>query len=122
MSEERLKNSFEIVKRNFFPEWDLENNWVVRKDRKIHSQGLCERSTKTITIRYIPYNQNRLYWFLIHEICHAVSTDSHSREWEDQMLKASKSARKNGNDELSRMILNDLEKLHRRGELDEWFR
>ena len=122
MSENRLKNSFEIVKREFFPRWDPRNNWVVKKDIKLDSRGWCERSIKTIKIRSIPYNQNSLYWVLIHEICHAVTTDSHGRRWGHRMLQASKSAQKKGNGELSRMILNDLEKLHRVGELDEWFR
>jgi len=116
LRENRLKNSFEIIKRNFFPKWDLGNDWVVKKDSKLHSLGWCERSIKTITIRYIPYNQNRLYWFLIHEICHAVSTDSHGRKWGQEMLRASKLALEKGNGELLKMILNDLEKLNRVGE------
>ena len=114
----RLKISFELVKKQFFPRWDRKNEWTISKGEPPApgAQGYCERATKTITIRDLPHDQNNLYFLLIHEVCHVLSTDSHGWRWKDRMLMASRMAKKKGNVQLSRMILFDLKKLRRFGE------
>lgn len=126
----RLKKSFEVVRKEFFSRWDNKEKWLVKKltvkDRKelgIKGPciGRCERKIKTILIQdlkffSLPHMQNGLFFLLIHEICHAVSTDCHKEKWRNRMLSVSKSAEKRGNRILSKMILNDLEKLDKAGE------
>lgn len=117
----RLKDSFEFVRKDFFPKWDKKKDWLVKKFVELAEgaeglQGICERKDKTILITYLPHNENSLYWILIHEICHAISTDLHGRKWRNRMVRASETAKRKGNKQLSRMILYDLEKLNRLGE------
>jgi hypothetical protein len=109
----RLKDSFEFVRKEFFPKWDNKREWIVgrlglKDSRHFKAHGICNRKSKSIYLRWIPGDQNNLYWILIHEICHAVSPGFHGKRWNDQMLKASELARKKGNTLLSRMILRDL--------------
>lgn len=113
----RLKNSFEFIRKDFFPRWDKKKNWIVRKV-KLSCSGRCNRSKKTIEVWHIPSIQNSLYFLLIHEICHAVSTDRHGPRWKARMVLASERAKRKGNNQLSKMILNDLENLDRFGETE----
>jgi hypothetical protein len=124
----RLKKSSEFVRKEFFPRWDKKREWTIRKltkkdlkELKIKGpcRGRCERKIKTILIRFLSHfqhNQNSLYFLLIHEICHAVTTGHHWARWRKRMLRASERARRKGNKELSNMILHDLKKLDMVGE------
>jgi hypothetical protein len=114
----KLKNSFEFVRKEFFPRWDKKKEWFVKKVAELAEglQGICVKKDKTILIFYLPHNENSLYWLLVHEICHAISTDLHGRKWKNRMVRASESAQKKGNKELSNMILHDLKELKKRGE------
>lgn len=113
----RLKDSFEFVRKEFFPRWDNKKEWLVKEvNAKESFQGRCERARKTLVIRNLPHNLNSLYFLLIHEICHAVSTDSHGRRWKNRMSRVSELAQKKGNSQLSKMILYDLEKLNKFGD------
>jgi hypothetical protein len=130
----RLIDSFEFVRKEFFPRWDNKKEWLIKKltvkDRKELGikgpcMGRCEREIKTILIQalklfLLPHGENSLHWLLIHEICHAVSSDSHGRRWKNRMLRMSELAQKKGDLPLSKMILLDLEKIKKVGELDRF--
>lgn len=110
------KSLFQFVRKEFFPRWDKGNNWILGEVKPPY-MGRCDRSKKIIEVLYnMPHIQNSFVFLLIHEICHAVSTDYHGQRWRKRMLMASEVARRKGNKQLSRMILYDLEKLNRLGE------
>lgn len=111
----RLKDSFEFVRKEFFPTWDKKKQWLIEKVAE-GSRGYCIRRGKTILIFYLPHNENSLYWLLIHEICHAISTNFHGERWKNRMIKVAELSRKKGNSQLSKMIFHDLKELKRRGE------
>ena len=109
MAKDRLTEVFDFVRRAFFPRWDKKNQWVIRELSSLPSEGRCDNDKKTIFVKYVPEEDDRLYELLIHEICHAVASPGHGKKFLVRMAKAATTAQMLGYGELSRMLNTDIE-------------
>lgn len=107
MTKDRLQEAFKYVRQSFFPKWDKNSEWIVKLDLNLPSHGRCFIETKTISLSYLPNEDDALYSLLIHEICHS-SIPGHKKKWFDRMLKASKTADKLGHTKLSEMLWKEV--------------
>jgi hypothetical protein len=99
-----LNKSFGFVRKVFFPRWDRDQRWGVKRVWHLPAQGRCDRASKNILLKDQPSQEDELCYLLIHEICHAVSSPYHGRRWQDRMTKASDKASKINRRELAKMI------------------
>jgi hypothetical protein len=118
MSETRLQEAFQFVRRHFFPEWDKTGEWKTQ-NRGIEDcdtyeliGGLCLKDRKTILVFRIPDDEDDLKMLLIHEICH-VFAEWHGKKWLDKMLRAAKKASDLGMDSLSKNLILNVFAHHR---------
>ena len=88
----RLQQAFEYVRRTFFPRWDKQHQWGVKLATDLCLEGECDLETKTILLKSLPRDDNDLYTWLIHEICHAIPVPGHAKKWFSRMMKASNTA------------------------------
>lgn len=100
----KLKETFEYIRKTFFPRWDKNNQWTVKVDSDLPLHGLCKKGEKIIILQYISEKNNELYLLLIHEICHATTDNYHAKKWCARMLKVAEMAEKIGHEKLSKMI------------------
>jgi hypothetical protein len=107
--ETRLQEAFEYIRNTFFPQWDKKHQWIAREVDDLPSEGNCERETKTISLRYLPREDDKLYLWLIHEICHST-TPSHGRKWINRMLRIASRAKATGHDNLAKELFNHVDK------------
>lgn len=106
---DRLQEAFEYVRKTFFPRWDKAGQWKVQEKPDLPSHGKCDSEKKTINLQYISEDQDRLEGLLIHEICHAVTIEGHSKKWLDRMKAAATKAREVGHKELSKALFEEVE-------------
>ena len=99
-----LNKYFEFVRKVFFPRWDKDHQWGVKRVWHLPAQGRCDRASKNILLKDQPSQEDELCYLLIHEICHAVSSPYHGRHWQERMIKARDKASKIGRGELAKMI------------------
>lgn len=106
----RLRNAFEYVRSTFFPEWEAGGEWAVQEDDDPGSYGRCDDATKAILVRSPPPDpdDDRLHLVLIHEICHAVSKEPHTRRWRHRFMEAGDTASSIGRNDLARMIQDEV--------------
>lgn len=107
-----LNKSFGFVRKVFFPRWDRDHRWGVKRVWHLPAQGRCDRASKNILLKDQPSQEDELYYLLIHEICHAISSPYHGRRWQERMIKASDKAGKIGRRELAKMLDEEV-KTHR---------
>jgi hypothetical protein len=99
-----LQNSFEQIKREFFPKWDRLGEWKIEwaSENDMHgSQGKCCSEKKVILVSYLSYE------LIIHEICHAIAGPHHGKTWANRFLKAANHAGRIGHIELHNSIINE---------------
>jgi hypothetical protein len=99
-----LNQSFELVRKVFFPRWDRGCQWGVKRAWHLPAQGRCDRALKNILIKDRSHQEDELDCLLIHEISHAVSSPYHGRRWQVRMMKASDKAKKIGHSVLAKML------------------
>jgi hypothetical protein len=107
-----LNNSFGFVRKVFFPGWDRDHRWRVKRVWHLPAHGRCDRASKNILLKDQLSQEDELYYLLIHEICHAISSPYHGRRWQERMMKASEKASKIGRRELAKMLDEEV-KTHR---------
>ena len=98
----RLQKQFAFVRGTFFPRWDREDEWKVRVVP--NDEGCwCLRELRTIKIasEFLKDRQQELPVVLIHEVAHAVTTDSHGKRWVARMKAAVKTAESAGHPRLA---------------------
>lgn len=100
----RLNQSVQYIKEIYFPRWDNRKRWTIKKDKSLPSFGLCNRESKTISLKYIDEDEDNFYRLLIHEICHAVTNGNHSKKWKVRMLKARDKAKSIGHQKLAVLL------------------
>jgi hypothetical protein len=112
MTEDRLQDAFQYVRKTFFPRWDRKKQWKVeyrpefkkgteqnirnhikrmglkaRYPDKINISAIRREDIQRIWFYEIPKDDNVLHLHLIHEICH-VKTSGHGKKWAENMTKA----------------------------------
>ena len=102
-----LKEAYEYVCNTFFPRFDRQKEWIAKYSSKIPGQGLCDRNNKIIFVERI-ISDIELLLILIHEICHAVTSNDHGRKWQNRLLKAAELAAKIGQKELSKILKDEI--------------
>ncbi len=97
-----------FIRKTFFPRWDRERQWRIVADSQMIAMGKCFRDSRLIKIPYITSREDDLYELLIHEICHAVTDDYHSRRWKARMLKAAEKAENIGFPSLGEVLRRNI--------------
>lgn len=88
----KLEAEFDRIRKDFFPRWDPKRKWKVIagfQEGVFHLDILCscDRQNKTIWIAPTVVEEGRyldgfpLSLILIHEVCHAVSNQSHGEKF-----------------------------------------
>ena len=105
-----LQETFDRVRQTFFPKWRRGDEWTVREDPTLTHYGRCDDDTKTIVIQPGWANDSRLYLILIHEICHAITREPHTKKWRKRFNQAGDTAKEMGQEELARMIYDEAKR------------
>jgi len=90
---ERLRRTFEDVLRTYFPRWARGPEWSIRTGTVSpysHKQGHCLPPRRSILVRedLAAGGGARLEVLVIHECCHAVTTQGHGATWFKRMQVA----------------------------------
>ena len=107
-----LEREYQNIRKLFFPRWDREGLWKVSsnppEDRKgcFSLAGYCDPDNKIIHVMTDSEGYNLT---LVHEICHAVTTQSHEKKWFQRMMKANVVADQLGNHQLATEIREDAD-------------
>ena len=106
-----LEQEYQNIRKLFFPRWDREGLWKVSsnlpEDGKVSSGlGYCDPDNKII---HVMTDSEGYSLTLAHEICHAVTTQSHEKKWFQRMMKANVVADQLGNDQLATEIREDAD-------------
>ena len=105
--DDRLKKSFDYVRKACFPKWDYVFKWTAKLDPSLPSQGKCLTGSKSIIVKFIPDSDDELYLLLIHEICHS-SAPHHGEKWVTRMLRTAKRVQKIGLLTLSNLVAEEV--------------
>ncbi len=112
-NERTLQRAFRDVRENIFPRWDFKGRWSVKRVKHLPISApiiaYTNHSLKTIFVNYLPKSKDNLYSLLIHEICHAITSGQHNKEWEKRMMKSADKATKMDNIQLAKLIYEDLD-------------
>jgi len=104
----QLGSLFIEVAHEFFPRWH-HNGWKIRTEKCIRpGQGWCDRENKTIFGNFLDYEKNRFDAFMIHELCHVVTTDSHGSKFYNRLNKALDRSKQIGRPELAEILQRDI--------------
>lgn len=121
----KLNQYFDDVRRKYFPRWDKKREWKARAVADIHGAvARCVSNSKTIKIQQPPPDGDELALVLIHEIAHAVTTDSHGKRWIARMEKAATRAAEIGQPNIARLIAEEVARYqepHSTGSRDEMY-
>ena len=107
-----LEQEYQNIRKLFFPRWDREGLWKVSsnppEDRKgcFGLKGYCDTDNKII---HVMTDSEGYSLTLVHEICHAVTTQSHDKKWCRRMMKATAVANQLGNHQLAVMIKEEVD-------------
>ena len=107
-----LEQEYQNIRKLFFPRWDREGLWKVSsnppEDRKgcFSLAGYCDPDNKII---HVMTDSEGYSLTLVHEICHAVTTQSHEKKWFQRMMKANVVADQLGNNQLATEIREDAD-------------
>ncbi|MBT4087144.1 MAG: hypothetical protein HN580_22425 [Deltaproteobacteria bacterium] len=105
----RLRETYNFIKQNFFPRWDRDGRWAVREVWDLPSDGRCDTKEKLIFVRPVSQlDDDNLHLLLIHEICHAFYAN-HGDKWCQRIHNAAVRARQIGLIRLWDMLLQEIE-------------
>ena len=104
----RLVRAFLYVCKTFFPKWRKGDEWEAKEDPGLPYHGRCDDSSKTIFVRSTPDEDDRLHLILIHEICHAITREPHTKKWRDRFKRAGDTAKEIGRQELANLIYDEV--------------
>ena len=107
-SEKRLEEAFQYVRETFFPKWRKGTYWTVEEDPTLTYYGRCDDSSRKILVQSTPEEDDRLHLILIHEICHAITNEPHTKKWRDRFRQAGDTAMEMGRQELANLIHNEV--------------
>lgn len=109
-SQEKLKDAFDYVRKIFFPQWRRGVEWTVKVDANLAYYGRCDDGSKTILVQAVPENDDKLHLILIHEICHAITGEPHTKKWRNRLRQAGDTAKEIGRQQLANMIYREVER------------
>ena len=107
--QQKLKDAIADVRKTFFSRWDKDNQWVIAVNENIlESCGVCNNDTKTIYLKCVQEDNDKLYLLLIHEICHAIVGPGHNKKFYSRMRKSAELAKHIGQANLSEEIKDNV--------------
>ena len=110
MIDHRFQETFDFVRRVFFPRWDRKRLWRLRIVRNLNdSLGTCDFTHRIIKAASVPVDDDELAALLIHEIGHAVTASYHTKRWLTRMEKAAQQAKKIGRSRLATLIRQEID-------------
>jgi len=101
---DRVQAAFAYVCETFFPHWQEGRTWTVKEDGALAYYGRCDDDAKTILVKSEREDEDRLLLTLIHEVCHAVSREPHSKGWRRMFERAGITSMRVGRERLAGMI------------------
>ena len=107
-----LEREYQNIRKLFFPRWDREGLWKASSNPPEDGKGCfslagyCDPDNKII---HVMTDSEGYSLTLAHEICHAVTTQSHEKKWFQRMMKANVVADQLGNDQLATEIREDAD-------------
>ena len=107
-----LEQEYQNIRKLFFPRWDKEGLWRVSSNPPEDGKGCfslagyCDPDNKII---HVMTDSEGYSLTLAHEICHAVTTQSHEKKWFQRMMKANVVADQLGNNQLATEIREDAD-------------
>ncbi len=107
-SKKRLVEAFQYVRETFFPKWRKGADWKVKEDPGLPYYGRCDDSRRTIFVQSTLEEDDRLHLILIHEICHAITSEPHTKKWRDRFHFAGDTAKKIGRQKLAKLIYDEV--------------
>ena len=114
MTDHKFRETFDQVRKEFFPRWDRQRHWRARIARKLNgSVGHCDFTSRVIEAFQVPDDDDELAALLIHEIAHAATASYHAKRWITRMERAAQQAKAIRRSRLARLI---REEIHGYGE------
>ena len=107
-NQRRLAEAFYYVRQTFFPKWQKGFEWAAKEDPSLPYYGRCDDNSKTIFVQSIPEEDDRLHLILIHEICHAITREPHTRKWRHRFKQAGDTATEVGRQQLASWIYDEV--------------
>ena len=107
-----LEQEYQNIRKLFFPRWDREGLWRVSSNPPEDGKGCfslagyCDPDNKII---HVMTDSEGYSLTLAHEICHAVTTQSHEKKWFQRMMKANVVADQLGSNQLATEIREDAD-------------
>jgi hypothetical protein len=101
---DRVQAAFAYVCETFFPQWHEGRTWTVKEDGTLAYYGRCDDAARTILVKSEIEDEDRLLLTLIHEICHAISREPHSKDWRRMFERAGRTSKRIGRERLAEMI------------------
>ena len=107
-----LEQEYQNIRKLFFPRWDREGLWKASSNPPEDGKGCfslagyCDPDNKII---HVMTDSEGYSLTLVHEICHAVTTQSHEKKWFQCMMKANVVADQLGNNQLATEIREDAD-------------
>jgi hypothetical protein len=103
-----IRQDFMRIKQQFFPQWDRQNQWRVRTTSKRNVQAYCDTRRRLIEIVLQVVDSDKLDRLLIHEICHAVGSAGHGKQWQARMERAAQKAEALGRHHLAQLLRDEI--------------
>jgi hypothetical protein len=101
---DRLQAAFAYVYETFFPQWQEGRKWTVKEGGTLAYYARCDDATKRILVKSEIEDEDKLFLTLIHEICHAISKEPHSKSWRRMFEEAGITSRRVGRERLAGTI------------------
>lgn len=103
----QLRSSFKEVAREFFPRWNHQG-WKIRTEKRLPlGHAWCDRENKTIYGNFSDENYSLEVTF-IHEIAHAVTSNSHRPRFFNRMRQAVEHSKRIGLTKLAELLLRNI--------------
>jgi hypothetical protein len=105
-----LSEIFDVIRKDYFPRWDREKQWIIQFDGLRSLSGLCEQESSTIWIcAQAPERGVKLKAIIIHEMCHALRhCYGHGTSWQKVMLRKASIAEEKGEKRLSCLLYDQV--------------
>jgi hypothetical protein len=109
MNTEDLQGLFTWVRREFFPDWQEGDGWRIEFVKLPNAtDAYCFHQTRSIQVAERLSDDDQIKITVIHEAGHAVCRDeSHSKEWQEAMVKAAARAKELGLSDLAGLLFKE---------------
>jgi hypothetical protein len=103
----QIRSSFKKAAQEFFPRWNHQG-WKIRTEKRLPlGHGWCDRENKIIYANF-PDEKDSLDALFVHEITHAVTTDSHRPRFFKRIRQAVEHSKRISRTNLTELLLKSI--------------